>query len=68
MENTTKTPFDYRKPDDSLIPLIQEVREAYNVVYHALMELPATRERAIALTELETSGMWAIKSIVFNGI
>lgn len=66
MEATPKTPFDYRKPDDRLIPLIQEVRDAYNVVWSVLSKLDKSRENAIALTELESSCQWAIKDIVFN--
>ena len=62
-----KNPFDYMKPADELIPTISLTREAYKAVFTHLLTLPASRERAVAITELETSAMWAVKGIVFNG-
>jgi hypothetical protein len=59
-------PFGYFKPDESVLPIIQEVRDAYTVLHKHLLSLPASRERAIAITELETSSMWAIKGLVLN--
>ena len=69
MENNTATrvnPFGYFKPSDKMLPLIQETRDVYSMVYRHLMALPASRERAVAITELETSAMWAIKGLVLN--
>lgn len=69
MENTTASrvnPFGYFKPADKMLPLIQETRDVYSMVHRHLMALPASRERAVAITELETSAMWAIKGLVLN--
>jgi hypothetical protein len=63
---TPVNPFGYFKPADDMLPLIQETREAYSVVHKFLLGLPASRERSIAITELETSAMWAIKGLVLN--
>lgn len=63
---TPINPFGYFKPADSMLPLIQEVREAYTVIHKKLLSLPASRERSVAITELETSAMWAIKGLVLN--
>ena len=63
---TQPNPFGYFKPHEDMLPLIQEVREAYTVVDKFLSTLPASRQRSIAITELETSAMWAIKGLVLN--
>lgn len=62
----TKNPFDYQKPSEEMIPVIQATREAYKTLHSHLLTLPSSRERSVAITELENSGMWAIKGIVFN--
>lgn len=59
-------PFGYFKPHESMLPLIQEVRDAYSTVHRFLLTLPASRQNSIAITELETSAMWAIKGLVLN--
>lgn len=63
---TPVNPFGYFKPADEMLPLIQETREAYTAVHKFLLSLPASRERSVAITELETSAMWAIKGLVLN--
>lgn len=63
---TPKNPFGYFKPADSMLNVIQEVRDAYTVLHKVLLSLPFSRERAVAITELETSAMWAIKGLVIN--
>ena len=63
---TEANPFGYFKPAENMLPLIQEVRDAYTAVHKFLLTLPASRQRAIAITELETSAMWAIKGLVLN--
>ena len=63
---TEVNPFGYFKPADTMLPLIQQTRDAYSVVHKFLLSLPASRQRAIAITELETSSMWAIKGLVLN--
>lgn len=59
-------PFGYFKPSEEMLPLIQDVREVYTKTHQFLLNLPASRERSIAITELETSAMWAIKGLVLN--
>ena len=66
-ENATEVnPFGYFKPADAMLPLIQETRDAYTTLHKFLLLLPSSRQRAIAITELETSAMWAIKGLVLN--
>lgn len=59
-------PFDYMKPSEEMLVTIQTTREAYKILYAHLQSLPASRERSVAVTELETSAMWAIKGLVHN--
>ena len=68
MENqeTEVNPFGYFKPADTMLPLIQETRDAYSQVHKFLLSLPASRQRSVAITDLETSAMWAIKGLVLN--
>lgn len=67
MNNTSEVnPFGYFKPAESMLPLIQEVRESYSKIHKFLLTLPPSRQRAIAITELETSAMWAIKGLVLD--
>ncbi len=63
---TSVNPFGYFKPNESMLPKIQEVRDAYTILYKHILTLPPSRERAVAITELETSAMWAIKGLVLN--
>ena len=63
---TEVNPFGYFKPADAMLPLIQETRDAYSTLHKFLLSLPSSRQRAIAITELETSAMWAIKGLVLN--
>lgn len=63
---TTANPFGYFKPDQSMLKPIQDTRDAYTFIHKFLLSQPASRERSIAITELETSCMWAIKGLVLN--
>lgn len=63
---TEANPFGYFKPAENMLPLIQEIRNGYTTLHKFLLTLPASRQRAIAITELETSAMWAIKGLVLN--
>lgn len=58
--------FGYFKPAEKMLPLIQETRDAYSKIHKFLLTLPASKHRAVAITELETSAMWAIKGLVLN--
>lgn len=63
---TSVNPFGYFKPHESNLKKIQDTRDAYTFLYKFLLAQPASRERSIAITELETSAMWAIKGLVLN--
>lgn len=63
---TQVNPFGYFKPVEAMLPLIQSTRDAYSTLHKFLLSLPLSRQRAIAITELETSAMWAIKGLVLN--
>lgn len=60
-------PFAYHKPSDDGMVRITRLREAFSVVKKEIeATCPESRQRAVAITELETSAMWAIKAVVFN--
>ena len=60
-------PFAYHKPSDDGLSRITELREQFSALSAAIERVcPASRQRSIALTELETAAMWAIKAVVFN--
>ena len=62
-----KKTFAYHKPSAAGLATITEVREAYSSLLDLIEEAcPPSRERSVAITELETSAMWAIKSVVCN--
>ena len=60
-------PFAYHKPSDEGLNRINDLREAFSDVKKMIeSHCPSSRERSVALTELETTAMWAIKAVVFN--
>ena len=60
-------PFAYHKPSTDGFARITALREAFSVVKKAIeVNCPPSRQQSVALTELETSAMWAIKAVVFN--
>lgn len=60
-------PYAYHKPSDDGMNKINRLREAYSEVQRVIDEVcPNSRQKSVAITELETSAMWAIKSVVFN--
>lgn len=59
--------FAYHKPGPEGLAKINELRELFSTVSEKINELcPNSRERSVALTELETTAMWAIKAVVCN--
>ena len=57
----------YHKPSKDGVDRIAKIREAFSALHDTIEELaPHSRERSVALTELETSAMWAIKAVVVN--
>ena len=62
-----KKTYAYHKPSESGLDLIRQLREAYSELHEKIEAIaPHSRERSVAITELETSAMWAIKSVVCN--
>lgn len=63
----TKKTFAYHKPSADGLKEIAKLRKAFSEL-HDLIEAtcPHSREKSVALTELETTAMWAIKAVVCN--
>ena len=60
-------PYAYHSPSADGLRKITAIREAYSGVQKILeLYCPPSRQLSVAITELETSAMWAIKSVVFN--
>lgn len=60
-------PFAYHAPSPNGLERITKLREAFSVVKAEIeSQCPESRQRSVALTELETAAMWAIKAVVFN--
>lgn len=60
-------PYAYHKPSDDGFARITLLREAFSDVSRAIEETcPDSRHKAVAITQLETAAMWAIKAVVFN--
>ena len=62
-----KKTYAYHKPSAAGIDRIAFLREAFSELHDKIEKMaPTSRERSIALTELETAAMWAIKAVVCN--
>lgn len=60
-------PYAYHKPTEDGFARITKLREAYSEVQRVIDDVcPPSRQKSVAITELETSAMWAIKAVVFN--
>lgn len=60
-------PFAYHKPSDGGLEKINALREGFSTVQRLIEEhCPTSRQKSVAITELETAAMWAIKAVVFN--
>ena len=60
-------PYAYHKPSEDGLSKINRLREHFSVGERLIREIcPESRHRSVALTENETTAMWAIKSVVFN--
>lgn len=60
-------PFAYHKPSDVGLNKINALRAGFSELKRQIeIVCPESRHRSVALTELETSAMWAIKAVVFN--
>lgn len=62
-----KKTFAYHRPSPEGLRKIQILREKFSELHDSIEQYcPPSRERSLALTELESSGMWAIKAVVVN--
>ena len=62
-----KKTYAYHKPSGSGIDKIARLRQAFSDLHDLVEELsPKSREQSVALTNLETTAMWAIKAVVCN--
>ena len=60
-----KHPLDYHQPSAKQVEQINSFRSACKVLHaHILSDLPAGRERAVAITNLEQVSMWGNKAII----
>lgn len=61
------TSYNYHKPSDQGLATITELRKEFTKLDEKIKSLcPPSRQTSLALTELETSAMWAIKAVVVN--
>lgn len=59
--------YAYHKPSETGLSKTKEVREACSRLHDLIDNLaPNSREKALALTHLETTAMWAVKAVVVN--
>lgn len=64
---TVKKTYAYHKPSAEGLDKISQLREAFSRMHNIIEELaPNSREKSVALTNLETTAMWAIKAVVCN--
>ena len=61
-----KSPFDYHVPTASQLERLAEQREAFKQLAAVLDQLPHSREKSLALTNLEQAAHWANKCVIHN--
>ena len=60
-------PYAYHKPSVSGLLKINKLREHFAEGERLMREIcPESRQLSVAITNNETTAMWAIKSVVFN--
>jgi len=60
-------PYAYHNPSPDGLAKITKLREYFSDGERLLRETcPESRHLSVAITNLETTAMWAIKSVVFN--
>lgn len=60
-------PYAYHAPSSDGHLRITQLREAFSDVQKVIDRVcPDSRHKSVAVTNLETSAMWAIKAVVFN--
>jgi hypothetical protein len=62
-----KKTYAYHKPTAEGLEKIRQLRELFSHMDDEIRRLaPVSREQSVALTNLETTAMWAIKAVVCN--
>lgn len=62
-----KKTYAYHKPSSEGLDRITALRKAFSDLDDLIQEIaPQSREKSVALTNLETTAMWAIKAVVCN--
>jgi len=60
-------PYAYHKPSADGLEKINKLREHFSLGEKLIREVcPPSRHQSKAITENETTAMWAIKAVVFN--
>jgi hypothetical protein len=60
-------PYAYHYPSDEGLKKINALREGFSNLERLIVEhCPNSRHKSVAITQLETAAMWAIKAVVFN--
>ena len=60
-------PYAYHKPSVDGLTKITKLRQAFSNMAELIQEVcPDSRHKAVTITNLETTAMWAIKAVVFN--
>jgi len=60
-------PYAYHKPSDDGLAKINRLREHFSEGERLIREICGNnRQSSVALTNNETTAMWAIKAVVFN--
>jgi len=60
-------PYAYHKPSPVGLDKINKLRAHFSEGERLMREIcPESRQLSVALTNNETTAMWAIKSVVFN--
>ncbi len=59
--------YMYHKPSADGVAKVQDLRKAFSDLHDLIVKTtPKSREQSVALTNLETTAMWAIKAVVVN--
>jgi hypothetical protein len=58
--------FQYVKPTEANVKLMQKFRDEYEALYIKLNELEKSRGLSLAMTKLEESAMWLNKALTNN--
>ena len=62
-----KKTYAYHKPSQQGLEQIAKLRQAFSDLHDTIEAVaPTSREKFMALTNLETTAMWAIKAVVCN--